>query len=108
MIDRGFAVVNEGTSTIKDIMSFPRLCQVSLSMDDDGQGQVRVRLASKDAPEDLVFTLPLDFSEEPPERFTSTSIIGGQCSSVWDCGDQVQSAILSLAWFFSENDYLQS
>ena len=52
MIDRGFAVVNEGTSTIKDIMSFPRLCQVSLSMDDDGQGQVRVRLASVDAPED--------------------------------------------------------
>ena len=97
MIDRGFAVVNEGTSTIKDIMSFPRLCQVSLSMDDDGQGQVRVRLTSKDAPEDLVFTLPLDFSEEPPERFTSTSIIGGQCSSVWDCGDKVQSAILSPA-----------
>ena len=52
MIDRGFAVVNEGTSTIKDIMSFPRLCQVSLSMDGDGQGQSRVRLASVDAPED--------------------------------------------------------
>ena len=39
--------------------------------------------------EDLFFTLPLDFSEELPERFTSTSIIGGKCSSVWDCGDQV-------------------
>ena len=41
--------------------------------------------------EDLVFPLPLDFSEELPERFTSTSIIGGKCSSVWDCGDQVSS-----------------
>lgn len=89
MIDRGFAVVNEGTNTIRDIMSFPRLCLVSLTMGDDGQGRVRVRLASGDAPDDLVFTLPLDFSTEPPERFSSTSIIGGQCSSVWDCGDQV-------------------
>ena len=92
MIDRGFAVVNEGTNTIRDIMSFPRLCLVRLTMD-DGQGGVSVRLSSCDAPEDLVFSLPLDFSTEPPERFSSTSIIGGQCSSVWDCGDQVISPV---------------
>ena len=121
MIDRGFAVVNEGTNTIKDIMSFPRLCLVSLtmeedvvtieddnaammkevgvtlrSMEDDNKGRVRVRLASVDAPEDLVFTLPVDFSTEPPERFTSTSVIGGKCSSVWDCGDQVIRAVTTL------------
>ena len=89
MIDRGFAVVNEGTNTIKDIMSFPRLCQVHLSVEADATGQRRVTLASVDAPEDLVFTLPVDFTAEPPERFTSTTIIGGKCSSVWDCGDQV-------------------
>ena len=93
MIDRGFAVVNEGTNTIRDIMSFPRLCLVRLTMGDDGQGGVSVRLASVDAPEDMVFTLPQDFSTEPPERFSSTSIIGGQCSSVWDCGDQVISLV---------------
>ena len=89
MIDRGFAVVNEGTNTIRDIMSFPRLCLVRLTMGDDDQGRVSVRLSSVDAPDDLVFSLPLDFSTEPPERFSSTSIIGGQCRSVWDCGDQV-------------------
>ena len=121
MIDRGFAVVNEGTNTIKDIMSFPRLCLVTLTMeddtltieddvatmmkehgltlrtmDDDNKGRVRVRLSSVDAPDDLVFTLPLDFTTEPQERFTSTSIIGGKCSSVWDCGDKVISTVTTF------------
>ena len=67
MIDRGFAVVNEGTNTIRDIMSFPRLYQVSLTMDDDGQGRVRVRLTSGDAPDDLVFT-PRWISPPSPRR----------------------------------------
>ena len=29
-----------------------------------------------------------DFQAEPESRFVSTSIIGGACSSVWDCGEE--------------------
>ena len=49
-----------------------------------------VRLSSVDAREDLVFPLPEDWAAEPRDSFVSTvSVIGGKCSSVWDCGDQV-------------------
>ena len=80
-----------------DIAAMMKEVGVTLrSMEDDNKGRVRVRLSSVDAPEDLVFTLPVDFTTEPPERFTSTSIIGGKCSSVWDCGDQVISTVTSF------------
>ena len=84
LIDRGFAVVNAGSHTIRDTHSFPRLCVVQLEMVQPGQ----VRLSSPDAPSPLFFSLPADFQAEPESRFVSTSIIGGACSSVWDCGEE--------------------
>merc|ERR1712106_549785 len=88
MIDRGFAVANAGTYTVKDTHSFPRLCLMSTNMVKDDNGFLIVTLQSRDAAEDLVFKLPKDFSLEPPSSFASTSIIGGQCSSVFDCGEE--------------------
>ena len=87
MIDRGFAVVNAGSQTIRDTHSFPRLCLVHLKLSSSGQ----VRLTSPDAEKDLVFSLPADFEMEPKSRFVSTSVIGGRCSSVWDCGEEAAS-----------------
>jgi len=88
MIDRGFAVANSDTYTIKDTHSFPRLCLMSINMAMDDQGVMNVTLQSPDAETNLVFQLPMDFSLEPTERFASTSIIGGKCSSVYDCGEE--------------------
>ena len=84
LIDRGFAVVNAGTHTIRDTHSFPRLCVVQLDILQSGQ----VRLASPDAPSPLLFSLPADFQAEPETSFVSTSVIGGSCSSLWDCGEE--------------------
>ena len=84
LIDRGFAVVNAGSHTIRDTHSFPRLCVVQLQMVQSEQ----VRLSSPDAQSPLLFSLPSDFQAEPESRFVSTSIIGGACSSVWDCGEE--------------------
>merc|ERR1711892_264829 len=88
MIDRGFAVANAGTYTVKDTHSFPRLCLMSTNKVKNENGFPIVTLQSPDAAEDLVFQLPKDFSLEPPSSFASTSIIGGQCSSVFDCGEE--------------------
>ena len=63
MIDRGFAVVNAGSQTIRDTHSFPRLCLVHLHLSDSGQ----VRLRSPDAQQELVFSLPADFESEERE-----------------------------------------
>ena len=84
MIDRGFAVVNAGSQTVRDTHSFPRLCVVQLEFLQADQ----VRLSSPDASSVLLFSLPSDFQAEPESRFVSTSIIGGACSSVWDCGEE--------------------
>eukprot|EP00091_Calanus_sinicus_P012022 TRINITY_DN27126_c0_g1_i1.p1 TRINITY_DN27126_c0_g1~~TRINITY_DN27126_c0_g1_i1.p1 ORF type:complete len:122 (-),score=20.48 TRINITY_DN27126_c0_g1_i1:95-460(-) len=54
MIDRGFAVANAGTYTIKDTHSYPRLCLMSTNMVKDDNGVLTVRLQSPDADEDLV------------------------------------------------------
>ena len=83
LIDRGFAVVNAGTQTIRDTHSFPRLCVIQLDLQSD-----QVRLTSPDAQSPLLFSLPSDFQAEPESRFVSTSVIGGACSSVWDCGEE--------------------
>ena len=87
MIDRGFAVANSDTYTIKDTHSFPRLCLVSMNVAMDDTGVMTVTLESPDAENSLMFQLPKDFSLEPAERFASTNIIGGKCSSVYDCGE---------------------
>jgi len=87
MIDRGFAVANSDTYTIKDTHSFPRLCLVSMNVAMDDTGVMTVTLESPDAENSLMFQLSKDFSLEPAERFASTSIIGGKCSSVYDCGE---------------------
>ena len=63
MIDRGFAVVNAGSQTIRDTHSFPRLCLVTLTVK-----SLQVQLSSPDANSDLVFSLPADFEKEPKSR----------------------------------------
>ena len=91
LIDRGFAVANVGTYTVRDTHSFPRLCLMSISMAEDETGDLYITIKSPDAEADLVFQLPTDFSSEPAERFVSTSVIGGKCSSVFDCGEVAAS-----------------
>ena len=88
LIDRGFAVVNAGTHTIRDTHCFPRLCVVQLQIQ---SGQVC--LTSPDNKSPLLFSLPSDFQSEPESRFVSTSVIGSACSSVWDCGEEAASWI---------------
>jgi len=91
LIDRGFAVANVGTYTVRDTHSFPRLCLMSISMAEDEAGVISITIKSPDADSDLVFQLPTDFNSEPAERFVSTSVIGGKCSSVFDCGEVAAS-----------------
>jgi len=91
MIDRGFAVANANTYTIRDTHSFPRLCMVSITIEKDENGVMNVILESPDAESTLTFALPKDFNEESASKFVSTSIIGGKCSSVYDCGEEAAS-----------------
>ena len=55
MIDRGFAVVNAGSQTVRDTHSFPRLCVVQLEFLQADQ----VRLSSPDASSVLLFSLAI-------------------------------------------------
>jgi len=92
MIDRGFAVANAGTYSVKDTHSFARLCLVSIDVvKDDENGVLSVTLQSPDAEAALIFQLPTDFSLEPSSRFASTNVLGGKCSSVFDCGEEAAS-----------------
>merc|ERR1712241_1022480 len=112
MIDRGFAVALQGSFTIKDTHSYPRLCLVKLTME-EADAAVNVILSSEDVEDNLVFSLPSNFETEPEERFVSTSIIGGECRSVWDCGDMAAAWIsntlagkdkgLRLVYHYSDN-----
>jgi len=93
MIDRGFAVAQEGTYSVKQTQQFTRLCMVKLYMENNDDGKTVVKMSSQDSITDLIFFLPEDFSQEPKDRFVSTEIIGGKVASVWDCGDEAASWI---------------
>ena len=67
MIDRGFAVALQGSYTIKDTHSYPRLCLVKLTME-KADAAVNVILSSEDVEDNLVFSLPSNFETEPEER----------------------------------------
>ena len=68
MIDRGFAVALQGSYTIKDTHSYPRLCLVKLTMEEADAAAVNVILSSEDVEDNLVFSLPSNFETEPEER----------------------------------------